>query len=396
MTNAAYWIWFQLMFGVGTRRSHALMDYFEHPGEIIRGIEGKTQVLSMLREEELLVWERTTEQAAELERRTLAKGCDIITPDHPDYPPLLQNIFAKPAVLYVKGELACLKDALVIAMVGTRAHSDYGRKAGAHLAEELARCGVVVVSGLAMGIDAICHQAALEAGGKSVGILGCGIDVDYPRGSAATKRGLAENGAVVTEYPLGAEPYRGNFPMRNRLISGMSHGVIVVEADENSGSMITAGHAMEQNRELFAVPGGIFEVRSKGNHLLLRDGAKLTESVLDVLEEFEGMNFPGLRPPAHKKPENGTAKEAAGMALAAKTQMPDNAMALSVQGKRAPLPEGCSEHASQVYELVGRQPVSFETIAAGCALEVSQIQTALTELEIYGLIKGYPGRRFSL
>ncbi|HHY52855.1 MAG TPA: DNA-protecting protein DprA [Clostridiales bacterium] len=394
MTDSLYWIWFQLMFGVGSRRAHAMMEYFSSPEEILRGIEQKTQVITMLREEELLSWERTLDKAREIKLRTLRKGCDIITPDHPSYPPLLHGIFSKPAVLYVKGELDCLRDTLVIAMVGTRTFTEYGRDVARMLAGELARCGAVVVSGLAKGIDTFCHQAAVQAGGKSIGILGCGIDVDYPKGSAPVKRALAENGAVVSEFPLGTEPAQWNFPLRNRLISGMSHGVVVVEADLKSGSMITAAHAVDQNRELFAVPGSIFKMGAEGCHHLIRDGAKLTQSVQDILEEFDCQKFPRLQPCANNPGLKGTANEDMGKKLAQSTQMPDPAPASG--GGRRPLPEGCSKEAQQVYALVLETPVSFESIAANCPLEVSQIQSALTELEIYGLIRGYPGRRFSL
>jgi DNA processing protein len=396
MTDSLYWIWFQLMFGVGSRRAHAMMEYFSSPEDIIRGIEQKTQVVTMLREEELLAWERTLEKAREVQRRTLRKGCHIITPDHPSYPPLLHSIFSKPAALYVKGELDCLRDTLVIAMVGTRTYTEYGRDVARQLAGELARCGAVVVSGLAKGIDTFCHQAALQAGGKSIGILGCGIDVDYPKGSAPTKRGLAENGAVVSEYPLGTEPTQWNFPMRNRLVSGMSHGVVVVEADLKSGSMITAAHAADQNRELFAVPGSIFKMGAEGCHHLIRDGAKLTQSAQDIFEEFDCQSFPRLRPSTNKTGQKGTAKEDMGRRLAQSTQMPDPSAAPSPGAGRRPLPEGCSREAEQVYALIQETPASFESIAAGCSLEISQIQSALTELEIYGLIRGYPGRRFSL
>ncbi len=397
MTDSLYWIWFQLMFGVGSRRAHALMEYFSGPEDILRGIEQKNHVITMLREEELLAWEKTLDKARELQRRTLRKGCDIITPDHPSYPPLLHSIFSKPAALYVKGELDCLQDTLVIAMVGTRTYTEYGRDAARLLAGELAGCGAVVVSGLAKGIDTFCHQAALQAGGKSIGILGCGIDVDYPRGSAPIKRGLAENGAVVSEFPLGTEPIQWNFPMRNRLVSGMAHGVVVVEADLKSGSMITAAHAMDQNRDLFAVPGSIFQMGALGAHHLIRDGAKLTQSVEDILEEYDFQRFPGLKPKTYKTEQKGTAKEDTGRVLAQSTQMPDKTTSPSpLAGVRRELPEGCSREAEQVYALVEEAPVSFESIASGCPLEISQIQSALTELEIYGLIRGYPGRRFSL
>ena len=400
MTDAAIWIWFQLLFGIGTRRSHLMLEYFPDPANILEGIERRGQVLSMLREDELSVWRETLHRAEEVKRRTLRKGCEIITPDHHFYPPLLQNIHAKPAALYIKGDLSCLEDSLVIAMVGTREFTEYGRDAGRKLAEELAACGVVVVSGLARGIDSICHTAALKAGGKSIGILGCGIDVDYPKGSAQLKRNLAQSGAVVSEYPLGAEPKASHFPLRNRLISGMSDGTIVVEADMKSGSLLTATHALEQNRELFAIPGSIFSIREQGTHKLLRQGAKLTESALDVFEEFSHRSYPNLYPermpenPLYKNEEGGQSQEKRPRAL---PQIPllGEPVESPPPAKPAP-PETLSYLARTVYEQLEKEPKTVDAIAARASLPVEKVQSALTELEIYGLIMGYPGRRFSL
>lgn len=388
MIDAVRWIWFQLMFGIGSSRSHALLEYFETPGEILAGIERRSRVLSMLREEELTAWEKTLTLATELYHRTLRKGVDVVTPEHPDYPPLLGNIYAKPAVLYVKGDLGCLRDTLVVAIVGTRAFTDYGRDAAELLADGLARSGAVVVSGLAKGIDTVAHTAALDAGGKSVGILGCGIDVDYPKGSAGLKRRMCENGAVVTEYPLGAEVRPANFPMRNRLISGMSDGTVVVEADLKSGSIITATHAAEQGREIFSVPGSIFSFREQGTHKLIKEGAKLTESAEDILEEFSGREFPGLKPAGKPRRNEKLYEETVQLALDPEPH--------TKTAERAELPPGLSGAARAVYGLIGPEPAGFDRIAAGCPLATGDIQSALTELEIYGLIRGYPGRRFSL
>jgi DNA processing protein len=381
------------MFGIGTRRSHVLLEYFSSPGDILEGIKRKNQVLTMLREEELISSDRVMGQALEILRRTGRKGCAVVTPDHPDYPPLLKNIFARPAALYVKGDLSCLKDSLVIAMVGTRSYTDYGRDAAKALASALAENGVAVVSGLAKGIDSICHEAALGAGGKSVGILGCGIDVDYPKGSAPLKRALCQNGAVLSEYPLGFEPMKGNFPMRNRIISGMSHGTVVVEADMKSGSIITATHASEQGREVFAVPGSIFSIREQGTHRLIKEGAKLTESAADILEEFSGSHFAELIPAKGRRA--GEDSFLAVKQLALETAAPTDKPRENSPGDKR-LPEEISAAAREVRGLMGQEPASFDSIAARCDLAAGDIQTALTELEIYGLIRGYPGRRFSL
>ena len=398
MTDSAIWIWHQLLFGIGTNRSHQMLEYFPDPADILRGIETRGQVLLMLNEQELTAWQPALQKAEEIKRRTLAKGCEIITPDHPLYPPLLQNIHSKPVALYVKGDLSCLQGALVIAMVGTRNHTEYGRDAGRKIAEELAACGAVVISGLAKGIDTICHTAALKAGGKSIGVLGCGIDVDYPSGSAQLKRNLVENGAVLSEFPLGTEALKVNFPMRNRLISGMSDGTLVVEADLKSGSLLTAAHAMQQSREIFAVPGSIFSIRGQGAHKLIKDGAKLTESAHDILDEFAHRNYKGLRPELipeltlNNPGQNGKAQEGQ---PATDPPAPKSAPEPAPPAPKS-LPEEIYGPAREVYALLGPEPKTVETIAGECQLGLAQIQSALTQLEIYGLIKGYPGRRFGL
>ena len=390
MADNVYWIWFQLLFGVGIRRAELLLNYFENPREIYEGIQSGGRVAGMLATKELAAAREAMEQAREIESRTLKKGVDIVTPSHPNYPERLQNIYAKPAVLYVKGDLGCLKNALTIAMVGTRNFTEYGAKAACMLAERLAQNGAVVVSGLAKGIDTHCHAAALEAGGKSIGVLGCGIDIDYPSGSAKLKRAMCENGAVVTEYPLGTEPRPSNFPMRNRILSGMCHGVVVVEADLKSGSLITANHAAEQGRDVFAVPGSIFSMREQGTHYLIKEGAKLTESVDDILAEYAhtGLVRPGafVRP----KPPIHTASSAP-----AKNKE-DAPSTVPVVVERKILPDTISEHCAVVYALVEAQPVSVEQIAESVQMEMGAILSALTELELYGLILGYPGRRFGL
>jgi len=397
MTDSAIWIWHQLLFGIGTNRSHQILEYFPDPADILRGIETRGQVLSMLKEEELAAWQEAMRRAEEIKRRTHSKGCEIITPDHPFYPPLLQNIHSKPVALYVKGDLSCLQGALAIAMVGTRNFTEYGRDAGRKIARELAACGTVVVSGLALGIDTICHTAALKAGGKSIGILGCGIDIDYPKGSAQLKRNLVESGAVLSEYPLGTEALKANFPMRNRLISGMCDGTLVVEADTKSGSLLTAAHAIQQSREVFAVPGSIFADREQGTHKLIKEGAKLAESARDILGEFAHRDYKGLRPErisellAHKSDLNGKAQEEH---LPADLQV--SATVLGSAPARVSLPEEICVTAREVYALLSPQPKTVEAIAGECSLELLQIQSALTQLEIYGLIKGHPGRRFGL
>ena len=212
-------------------------------------------------------------------------GVEILTEAHDGYPRVLREIHDPPGVLFVRGDLKS-DDALAIAIVGTRHGSQYGLRQAERLAGSLARAGLTVVSGLARGIDAAAHRGALAAGGRTIGVLASGVLNIYPPEHDRLAADVVAGGALLSESPPRAEPLAGAFPQRNRLISGLSLGVIVVEAAERSGALITARHAMEQGREVFAVPGRVDQRTSRGCHRLIRDGAKLVETADDVLEEL--------------------------------------------------------------------------------------------------------------
>ncbi len=204
--------------------------------------------------------------------------------DSPDYPAYLKQIYRPPLVLYVRGELRA--DDFCIGIVGTRQATAYGKSVAETMAKELAAAGVVVVSGAAYGIDTAAHIGALTAG-RTIAVLGCGVDVSYPASNRNLLNEIAANGAVVSEYPLGTRPLSQNFPPRNRIISGMSRGVVVVEAGEKSGALITSDYANDENRDVFAVPGNIFSPFSRGCHKLINSGAKLVTCAEDILSEYE-------------------------------------------------------------------------------------------------------------
>ncbi len=220
----------------------------------------------------------------ELERVRKA-GVNVLTWRDPAYPQLLREIDDLPPVLYVKGEITN-DDRRSVTVVGTRTPTSYGKEAARHLAGDLAKAGVTVVSGLARGIDGIAHRAALEAGGRTLGVLGSGLDVPYPPEHAGLMRQMTEAGAVISEYPLGAKPEARHFPRRNRLLSGLSLGTLVIEAPEGSGTLSTIRSALEQNREVFCVPGSIYSPASVITNRLIQEGAKLVMEAEDVLEEL--------------------------------------------------------------------------------------------------------------
>lgn len=282
----AYWVGFNRVLGIGPARLRALLDAFGGIAEAWHASASGLQEVGLDRRtiDNLLAARRSWDLASELERLEQA-GVGALTWDSEDYPINLRNIHDPPPVIYVKGELLP-EDDWAVAVVGTRHASVYGKEAARHLAISLAHSGVTVVSGLAAGIDAVAHQAALDAGGRSLAVLGSGVDVVYPPQNQRLAEQLVQQGALVSEYPLGTKPDRSNFPPRNRIISGLALGTVVVEAGARSGALITAEFAAEQGREVFAVPGSIFQRSCEGTNRLIQDGAKPVLAVGDVLEEL--------------------------------------------------------------------------------------------------------------
>jgi DNA processing protein len=281
-----YWVGFNMVRGIGPTRMRALLDRF---GDVERAwhassTELRSAGLDRRSLQNLLAARSALDLDHELER-VAAVGAHVLTWESANYPQLLREISAPPPVLYVKGTITG-EDAWAVAVIGARRASDYGREVTRRLASALARNGITVVSGMARGIDGEAHRAALKAGGRTIAVLGCGIDRTYPPEHHRLAQEIAARGALVSDYPLGTEPEGKNFPPRNRIISGLSLGVLVVEAAVRSGALITADYAAEQGRDVFAVPGSILARGSAGTNALIRDGAKIVLGPEDVLEEL--------------------------------------------------------------------------------------------------------------
>ena len=284
MDNLRYWLGFNCVRGIGPVRLRALLDVFgdvqtawEAPAEALRAVRLDARSLRNL------LQVRKEVNLDHLLRKVTESGAQVLTWESSDYPAILKEIPDPPPLLFVKGHL-CPEDEWAIAMVGTRKATTYGREVARRLARDLAQNGVTVVSGLARGVDGIAHRAALEAGGRTLAVLGSGVDVIYPPEHRQLASQIAENGAVISDYPLGTKPEACNFPARNRIISGLSLGVLVVEAGVRSGALITAGFAADQGRDVFAVPGNILSPASTGCNQLLRDGAAVITEARDVLD----------------------------------------------------------------------------------------------------------------
>ncbi len=244
------------------------------------------------------------------EAKTTDLGARIVTITDDDYPGRLKEIADPPIVLYVKGKMLAPED-VAIAIVGARGATAYGLGIAERFAMRMAEAGAAVISGMARGIDAAAHRGALKAGGRTVGVLGCGLDMVYPLQNKGLYAEVSDRGCLVSEFPLGAEPMPYNFPRRNRIVSALSHGVVVVEANARSGALITAEFALEQGREVYAVPGRIDSPQSRGPHELMRHGAKIVLCVEDIFEDIPGMQSqPELFPKEKaKRPDDLTADE---------------------------------------------------------------------------------------
>jgi DNA processing protein len=285
---------------------------------------------------------------------------NVLTLEDMEYPPLLKEIYDPPPVLYVKGLPIDPKEKAV-AIVGTRRASRYGRETAHKLAFELASLGFTIVSGLASGIDTAAHQGALEAKGKTVAVFGCGVDVIYPPENRGLAKEIESSGALVSEFPLGTGTDKGHFPRRNRIISGLSMGTIVVEGHYDSGAMITAKQALDQGREVFAVPGNVALDQSKGPHWLIKNGAKLIESVEDVLEEFN-MIIPEHRTRSSEH----------------RTQDYSN---LSTDERK-------------IVAVLSLEPKHIDGISIETELSMSQTSSLLMMLEVKKVVRQLPGKMF--
>jgi len=292
-------------------------------------------------------WRPRISLEAEMEK--LARyGVKVLIWHDPDYPSRLKEIYDYPPILYVRGSLLP-EDEWCLAVVGTRRATVYGRQATEEIVADLARNKITIVSGLAKGIDSIAHYSALEAGGRSIAVFASGLDIVYPGENAALARSIIQQGAVVSEYPLGTRPKADNFPRRNRIMSGLSLGVLVVEAGETSGAMITAHLALEQNREVFAVPGSILSPASRGTNHLIQEGAKLIRDYTDILEELN------LTAVAHQ--------------MEIKEVIP------------------ASDTESLLLKQLGTEPTHIDEVCRSSGLPISVVSSTLAMMELKGMVK---------
>jgi DNA processing protein len=343
---------------VGNVTFRRLVDHFGSPERVLSAGESELSAVEGIHPSVIAsLLRHDYRQFAETECSSLLRtGARIVTFHSPDFPCLLQQIHDPPPFLYVKGQLKSHEAA--ISIVGSRKASPYGLAVTAKLARELADSGIAIVSGMARGVDTAAHRGALAGGGRSIGVLGCGINVTYPAENRSLFAEMADKGALVSEFPLGTGPLAENFPRRNRIISGISTGVLVVEAARGSGSLITAQCALEQGRDVFAVPGNVSSPLSRGTNLLIKQGAKLVERIEDILEELPSRS------------------------------------ASAATGSLSP-PPCFSPLEAQVYSCLSQTPLHIDEIAAKCALTAGDVSAILLRLELNGTIMQLPGKHFA-
>jgi DNA processing protein len=351
-----YWVAFSLVKGIGAVRFQALLNFFGDP-QIAWGAPTEALREAGLSEKviENVVELRSAINLDQVWDQLEAKGITVLIQTDENYPRRLQELEQPPPVLYMLGELTS-EDEWAVAVVGTRRVTAYGRQVAEDIAGTLARNGISVISGLARGIDSISHQAALHAGGRTIAVLGSGLDRIYPPENRRLAEQIAAHGALISDYPPGTPPEASNFPPRNRLISGLSLAVVIVEAGQTSGALITAAFAADQGREVFAVPGNISSPGSKGTNRLIRDGAQPLLHPEQVLETLE------------------------------------LTMVAEHRTARVVLPADAVE--AQLFEALGREPLHIDEIRSRTDLPIEKVTATLALLELKGMVRQVGGMQY--
>ncbi len=361
LSNEKYfWLCLKMIKGVGNNVFLSLINRFGSPKKVFNanidelldtGIR-KELAYRIIKKEFLLDPDKEV-------RKLQVFGARLITFNDEEYPPLLKEIDYPPMILYAKGK-PLPKDQFFISIVGSRNASSYGLRVAEDFSYKLAKIGIGIVSGMARGIDSFAHKGALKAKGYTIAVLGTGIDIIYPKDNKNIFESIEKNGTIITEFPLGMHPEAKNFPIRNRIISGISKGVLVIEATKKSGSLITASFALNQGREVFAIPGSIESIKSRGTHFLIKQGAKLVEDVQDILEEF------GIRDVVedHHHDNNKTAS----FDLNSKEQL--------------------------IYKYISEYPVHIDEIIRNTGMDAPEVLSSLLKMELKGAVVQLPGRMY--
>ncbi len=385
MEKELYWLWLTTIEGITGYDITALLERFETAEDIFNsknydGIIGiKSAVKSKLKDKSLKKAEKALSDAKSVD-------AEVITFDSVNYPDILRYTENPPHVLYLRGEMPNWDRLLMIGVVGTRDATDYGIAATKKICTELAENGVTVVSGMARGIDAVAARSAIMAGGKTIAVLGCGVESAYPPENQALMNDIIKNGAVISEYPIGSLPLKTHFPERNRIISGLSRGVLVTEAPKRSGALITARYAVDNGRDLFSVPGSIFKDFCAGTNMLLGTGAKAVTSGQDILDEYT-YEIERLK---IEKPKKNVFRTIIGSGSEKKV---NNEMSISINDRKY---QSLSEDEKSIAELLIEANMHIDEIKRRSGIDIPKLTPILSMLEFGGYIKKLPGNYYKL
>jgi DNA processing protein len=390
------WVTLALVPGVGTAMFIRLLARFRTPEAVLTASRRSLEEVVGPKLAERITQYSDVADVAGQETAMAKWDASLVTLEDASYPLRLAEIYDPPLLLFVRGRMLEAEQPCV-AIVGTRRATPYGVRMAEKFGRELAARGITVVSGMANGVDTAAHRGALEAGGNTIAVLGCGVDVVYPQQNADLMKEIIAKGSVVSQFPMGTTPSPGHFPYRNRIISGMSLGTLVIEAPLSSGALITARQAAEQGREVFAVPGQIGVINSQGPHLLIREGAKLVESVEDILVELE---LPASVRVEQRHQANFKSDERP------REPIPPARPAIALMDKPQPTPpprvdppkpsvSASTTEERRILDALSPNGSHVDEIAQVCRVSVSQALSALTLLELKGLVRQFSGKRFA-
>ncbi|MBO5896451.1 MAG: DNA-processing protein DprA [Clostridia bacterium] len=394
-----YWVWLQTALGPGARTDE-ILAYFESPEGLYLAGSDEWRLSGLFTEKRIEALRRTSpSETGRILRECNAKGYSVITPDSVLYPKRLRQLPDMPLVIYGVGDCNVINDEVSIGIVGTRDASPYGIEIAQKLSFRLAQAGATVVSGGALGIDSEAHAGAMLAKGRTMAFLGCGLSCDYLRENASLRRAITRYGAVFSECQPFATPTRQSFPIRNRLISGASLGVVVIEAGVKSGSLITAKRAIEQGRDVFAVPGDIVRTSFDGANHLIQNGAKPVFSAADVLGEYMAeygnlINMDIAQQPVSQVDYVEYRRKAKSERVQTATQTP--AKSEESLPHRVTLDENVSTEARAVYEVLSEAPMHIDDIVRATGFRMNIVLSSLTELELNGVCELTSGKKYKL
>jgi DNA processing protein len=397
-----YWLWLQCALGAGAKTDE-LIAYFGDPEKMYNAGSNEWRLSGLLTDKKINALKSISpSETGGIFRECKAKGYSIITPDNVNYPERLKQLRDMPLALYALGDTSVLKDTVSIGVVGTRNASNYGIETAQKLSFALASSGVTIVSGGALGIDSEAHAGAMLAKGRTVAFLGCGLSFDYLKENASLRRAITKYGAVVSEFAPFTPASRTTFPIRNRLISGITLGTLVIEAGIKSGSLITANFALEQGKDVFAVPGDIVRSSFDGANHLIKNGAKPVFSAMDILSEYEYLygdliDFSKAETSLSQIPYVEYRKGKKETAVTKQPVMEKKLVKEEVKKeKKKELDNSFSDEAKKVYSVLSGEPTHVDDILRQTALKMSDVLSALTELELMGEVEGVEGKKYKV